>query len=166
MQRDEHKTFGSLGLRPATADDTPFLMGLFASTRADEVALLAYDSNLQETFIAMQYNAQTWQYNMSYPQAAHSLILWNDLPIGRLLVDKGLKEFTLVDIALLPEHRGSGIGTHLLQDLLREATDARTSVKLNVWHSNPAKRLYERMGFSTTQEDGVYCEMKWTPSSS
>ncbi|MGI8917731.1 MAG: GNAT family N-acetyltransferase [Pyrinomonadaceae bacterium] len=164
-RHDDGEAFRSLELRPATADDTPFLMSLFASTRSDELALLASDRNQQEAFIAMQFNAQTWQYNTRYPQADHSLILWNDAPIGRTLINRGAHEFTLVDIALLPAHRGSGIGTYLLQCLFSEATKASKPIKLSVWHSNPAKRLYERMGFSARDEAGVYCEMWWNPSS-
>jgi ribosomal protein S18 acetylase RimI-like enzyme len=164
MRRDnDDEVFRPLGLRPATSADTPFLLSLFASTRPDELALLAHDSNLQQTFISMQYNAQTSQYNMSYPQAAHNLVLWNDVPIGRLLINRGPEEFTLVDISLLPAHRSSGIGTHLLQGLLREAAEASKPIKLCVWQTNCAKRLYERMGFSTTNEDGVYCHMIWNP---
>lgn len=163
-KHDTDETLSSLGLRPTTAEDTPFLKSLFASTRLDEMALLAYDSNLQEVFVTMQFNAQTSQYDMNYPQADHSLILWNDAPIGRFLVNKGPKEFTLVDISLLPAHRGSGIGTYLLQRLLNEATEAGKPIKLNVWQSNPAKKLYERMGFSATDEAGIYCEMWWNPS--
>jgi ribosomal protein S18 acetylase RimI-like enzyme len=139
-------------------------MSLFASTRSDELALLASDRNLMEAFLSMQFNAQTSQYEMSYPQADHSIILWNDAPIGRTLINRGAHEFTLVDIALLPAHRGTGIGTYLLQRLLDEATEARKPIKLNVWQSNPAKRLYERMGFLATEEAGVYCEMWWKPN--
>lgn len=166
MQRnyDDDESFGQLGLRPATDDDKAFLLTLFASTRADELALLAYDSNLQQMFISMQFNAQTSQYSMSYPQAADNLILWNDAPIGRLLINRSPEEFTLVDIALLPAHRGLGIGTHLLRNLLHEAAAAHKPVKLSVWQSNSAKRLYKRMGFTTTNEDEVYCQMTWTPS--
>lgn len=153
--------FSALGLRPATAEDQPFLRDLFASTRSDELAILIWDQNRADAFIAMQFNAQSRQYGLSYPYAYSSIIMWNEASIGRLLIDKGEHEFTLVDIALLPSHRGGGIGTHLLQDLLREAASAGKPVKLNVWNSNPAKRLYQRMGFSASTDDGMYCEMWW-----
>ncbi len=113
----------------------------------------------------MQFSAQSQQYAMSHPQARHSLILHDESPIGRLIIDRNGNEFALVDIALLPTHRGAGVGTYLIEDLLAEAAAAGKPVVLNVWHSNPAKRLYERMGFSTANDDGgVYCEMWWKPS--
>lgn len=160
----DQEAFRALRLRPATSEDEPFLMNLFATTRADELALLNCDEHQKEAFIAMQFNAQSRQYNMSYPEARHSIVLWDEVPIGRLVVDRGEREFILVDIALLPTHRSAGIGTHLIEDLLLEATAARKPVKLNVWHSNPARNLYKRMGFSATNEDGVYSEMCWNPS--
>jgi ribosomal protein S18 acetylase RimI-like enzyme len=161
----DEEAFRALGLRPATSADEPFLLNLFATTRSDELALMNWDENQKEAFIAMQFKAQSRQYDLSYPQAHNSIILWNDAPIGRLLLDRGEREFTLVDVALLPSHRGAGIGTHLIEDLLLEAAAAGKPVKLNVWHSNPAKKLYQRMGFSAANEDGVYCEMRWNPSS-
>lgn len=161
MKDADEEVFSALGLRPATSEDEPFLLSLFASTRSDELALLSWDRHQEEAFLAMQFNAQSRQYVLSYPHAHSSIILWGDAPIGRLLLDRGEREFTLVDIALLPTYRGAGIGTHLIQDLLRETAAAGKPVKLNVWHSNPAKKLYQRMGFSTASDDGVYCEMWW-----
>jgi len=157
------EAFSAVGLRPATSADEPFLLSLFAYTRAEELAFIDLDENQKKAFIAMQFRAQSQQYVMSYPHAEHSIILWNEAPIGRLLIDRGDREFTLVDIALLPANRGAGIGSHLLRDLLLAAAAAGKPVKLNVWQSNPARRLYERMGFSPANDAGVYCEMRWIP---
>jgi ribosomal protein S18 acetylase RimI-like enzyme len=166
MQKHDYdaEAFRAVRLRPATLEDEPFLRQLFATTRADELALMACDSNQKELFLAMQFNAQKQQYAMIYPQAQHSIILLNDNPVGRQIIDRGESEFTLVDIALLPSHRSAGIGTHLIEDLLAEARSVGKPVTLNVWHSNPAKTLYQRMGFSATNDDdGVYCQMRWNP---
>lgn len=160
----DEKVLRALRLRPATSEDEPFLLNLFATTRSDELAFMNVDENQKRAFIAMQFNAQSQQYLMSYPDANHSIILWDEVPIGRLIVDRGEREFKLVDIALLPAHRSAGIGTHLIEELLLEATAARKPVRLNVWHSNPARNLYQRMGFSPVNDDGVYSEMCWTPS--
>jgi ribosomal protein S18 acetylase RimI-like enzyme len=165
MQRldGDEDAFRALGLRPATSADESFLRNLFASTRADELAVMNWDESQKEAFVAMQFNAQSRQYVMSYPDAKNTIIMWNGAPIGRLVIDRSEHEFILVDIALLPAHRNAGIGTHLIEDLLLEAATAGKPVKLNVWHSNPAKKLYQRMGFSAAQDDGVYCEMQWKP---
>jgi ribosomal protein S18 acetylase RimI-like enzyme len=162
-QNGNEGVFPALGLRPATPADEPFLRALFASTRTDEFALMNLDDQSKETLIAMQFHAQSQQYAMSYPDARNSIILWDGVPIGRLAVNRGEREFTLVDISLLPTHRSAGIGTHLLENLLLEATAARKPIKLNVWHSNPARNLYQRLGFSTVNDEGMYCEMRWSP---
>jgi ribosomal protein S18 acetylase RimI-like enzyme len=164
-QNGDGGAFCALGLRPATPADKAFLCSLFASTRTDELALMDWDERQKQALIAMQFHAQSQQYVMNYPAADNSIILWDEVPIGRLLIDRGEHEFTLVDIALLPNHRSAGIGTQLLEDLLLEATAARKPVRLNVWHSNPARNLYQRMGFSAANDDGVYCEMNWNPGS-
>ncbi len=165
MRDQDHgeENFRVVGLRPATGADEPFLMTLFASTRSEELAAMIWDENQKQAFVAMQFNAQSRQYEMSYPQAEHNIILLNETPIGRLLLDKGEVEFTVVDIALLAEYRNAGIGTGLIQRLLEEAADAGKPVRLHVYNSSPAMRLYERLGFSRVGADAVYVEMIWLP---
>ncbi len=166
MQRDhgDEEVFRSLKLRSVTAEDEAFLLNLFASTRAEELAFMNLDDNQKKTFVSMQFQAQSRQYVMSYPQAQNSIILLNDDPVGRLLLDRGKLEFTLVDVALLPVHRGAGIGTELIKDILKEAAAAGKPVRLHVLTSSAANRLYERLGFSRVGGDAVYLEMKWVPS--
>lgn len=153
-------------LRSATPDDKPFLLSLFATTRSDELAFMNLDENQKQSFIAMQFEAQSRQYGMSYPQAQNSIILRNDAPVGRILLDRGEQQFTLVDVALLPAHRGAGIGTALIQDFAKEAAAGGKPIRLHVLTSSPAKRLYERLGFSPVGGDAVYLEMKWMPAAS
>jgi ribosomal protein S18 acetylase RimI-like enzyme len=162
--RTDEEAFAAVSFRSATLEDEAFLSELFASTRADELGLMSWDENQKKMFIAMQFKAQSQQYAMSYPHAQHKIILWNGEAIGRLIVDKNSAGFTLVDIALLPPQRGAGIGSHLIKNLLQEAASAGKSVTLSVWHTNPAKKLYDRMGFSSAKDDGgAYCEMRWNP---
>jgi ribosomal protein S18 acetylase RimI-like enzyme len=80
-----------------------------------------------------------------------------------LLVDRKGADITLVDIAVLPEYRNRGIGTTLIQSLLKEATCAQKSVALHVLRWSSAARLYERLGFTMVSDDGVYLEMKRSP---
>ena len=111
----------------------------------------------------MQFNAQRQQYDASYPEAASGIILLDEHPIGRMLVDKSEREFTLVDIALLPHHRSAGIGTSLIRELLSEANTTGKPVRLHVAKSNPAQRLYERLGFSLVSDQSMYFEMIFEP---
>ena len=153
----------SVMLRLATGDDRAFLLSLFASTRSDELALMSLDENQKQSFIAMQFDAQSRQYRAAFPDAESSIILRDEVPIGRLLLDRGKLEFTLVDIALLPAHRGTGVGTALIQDIAKDAAADGKSIRLHVIASSAAKRLYERLGFSRVGGDDAYLEMLWAP---
>ncbi len=153
----------SVTIRPATKDDEVFLLLLFASTRP-EFDLLDLPENQKQALLAMQFKAQRQHYDESYPQAESGIILRDDRPVGRMLVDRTAREITLIDIALLPEHRNAGIGTDLIQELLAEAAAARKPVRLHVLKSNPALRLYERLGFSRVGDQSMYFEMLFQPA--
>ena len=84
-------------------------------------------------------------------------------PIGRLYVARWEDEIRIMDIALLPEHRGHGIGTALLRALLDEAAEAGKRLSIHVELNNPARRLYERLGFAPVEERGVYVLMEAAP---
>lgn len=150
-------------LRPATADDEAFLLHLFAVTRP-EFDLLDIDEGQKQALIKMQFNAQRQQYDMGYAAAENSIILSHGRPIGRLLVDRSGGDIVLIDIALLPDQRNFGIGTDLIRKVLAEAAGARKAVRLHVFKSNPALRLYERLGFSRVGDQSMYFEMMSGPS--
>jgi ribosomal protein S18 acetylase RimI-like enzyme len=153
-----------LSLRPTTAADVPFLLTVYAGTRLDELAMLPWNLQQKEAFILMQFNAQKQHYSMAYPDADYHIIFVNDQPVGRLIVDRAAASLTLIDISLLPADRGRGIGTRVLNELLSEARSFAKPVLLYVELTNPAKRLYERLGFFAEQEDALYCQMKWIPN--
>jgi ribosomal protein S18 acetylase RimI-like enzyme len=151
----------SVTLRTVTPEDEDFLFEVFAATRLEEFRFL--DDVQKQPLIRMQYNAQRSQYEAGFPQAESRIILVDDCPSGRMLVDESEKEFTLVDIALLPEYRKLGIGTHLIQELLNRALAGRKPVRLHVLKSNPALSLYERLGFARVSDDSMYFEMIFEP---
>jgi len=61
----------------------------------------------------------------------------------------------------LPDHRGAGIGGAILRSLLAEAAAAGKPVRIHVERLNPARRLYERLGFLPVADKGVYVMMEW-----
>ena len=152
-----------LSLRPATDGDQEFLVGVFASTRADELQALAWNPVQAEMFINIQYNAQQQSYRLSYPDAENNIILHGGQPIGRMLIDRSEAAIHLVDIAILPEYRNHGVGTELIGGLLAEGVTSGRAVVLSVFHTNPAIRLYDRLGFSKVDEESLYWKMRWLP---
>jgi len=152
-----------LTLRPATPEDTAFLLAVYTSTRAEEMAITGWSDDQKAAFCAQQFQAQTSHYRQHYPTAQCFVILSGEMPAGRLYVDHGAKEIRIVDISLLPEFRGQGIGTHFLGELQKEAQTASKILAIHVEAFNPAKRLYERLGFVLAEDKGVYHFMTWTP---
>jgi ribosomal protein S18 acetylase RimI-like enzyme len=148
----------SITLRRVAADDETFLLKLFGSTR-EEFKILA--SAELEALVRMQFTLRQQQYRNGYPNAEDQLIIRDGQPVGRIFINEGEEELTLVDIALLPEYRNRGIGNFLLDQLLTRATSAKKTVRLQVFNSNPARRLYERLGFAEIGRDSMYIEMRY-----
>jgi ribosomal protein S18 acetylase RimI-like enzyme len=150
-----------ISLRPITPEDDSFLAGVYASTRADELAVTGWSDEEKAVFCRRQFDAQTAHYRENYPGASFQMIERDDEPVGRLYVARWEKEIRIVDIALLPEFRGRGIGSKLLRELQEEARPAGKSLTIHVERFNPAMRLYERLGFKQVEDKGVYLLMEW-----
>jgi ribosomal protein S18 acetylase RimI-like enzyme len=149
-------------LREATPDDQPFLLELYASTRSEELEGLGWDDNQKQAFIKMQFLAR----ERMYPRVDNRIILLNGRAIGRMLVDRNKAGIRLNDIALLTGYRNAGIGSRLIQDLMKEATATGKPIHLKVVTTSPAVRLYERLGFRRNGPAEAYLEMKWVPATS
>jgi ribosomal protein S18 acetylase RimI-like enzyme len=145
--------------RPIGAGDLPFLAELYASTRTEELAHVGWSESQKAAFLEMQFRAQHADYMTNYPAASFELIVEDGVAIGRRYLDRRSAEWNLVDITLLPAHRGRGIGTRLMRDLLADADRAGVRVTIYVESFNRARRLYERLGFQAIGETGVYSLM-------
>ena len=153
----------SYRLRPEEAADEAFLRRLYASSRAGELGMLGWSPAQLETFLEMQFNARARSYSERYPEAEKLVILVGEEPAGRLFLNRTEAGIGIVDIALLPEHRGGGIGARLIAGLQAEGAAAGQAVVLSVEAGNPAARLYGRLGFQLSGGDGVYQAMAWLP---
>ena len=151
-----------ISLRPITPADEPFLARLYASTREQELAQTNWSDEQKAMFCRMQFNAQTTDYQRNYPDASFQIIERNGVAAGRLLVLRTDEKFHVIDIALMPEHRGAGIGTKFLKELQAEAKAAGKPLSIHVEQFNPARRLYERLGFKQVEEKGVYLLLHWS----
>jgi ribosomal protein S18 acetylase RimI-like enzyme len=129
---------------------------VYASTRTEELAVAPWDDAAKEAFLRMQFSAQDRWYHDQMPDASYQVVLVDGEPAGRLYVERRGDEIRIVDISLLPEHRGKGLGTALLRELLAEADAAGKRITIHVERFNPALRLYERLGFAQIEDKGVY----------
>lgn len=159
-----YKTAPSIELRPATQADQPFLLLLYLSTRGAQFRLHGCDPNTEALLLELQFKAQQTDYRLQHPEAEITIIVEQDRPIGRLCVDYRMSEVRVVDLSLLPEYRGRGIGRGLLRGLQAHGQRLDLPVRLRVLLGNPAQRLCQRCDFVMQGLDGLYAAMEWHPS--
>ncbi len=155
------QTLSSVALRPARPEDRDLLLRVYASTRTQELAPVPWGEEQKQAFLKMQFDAQDKYYRENYPTAEFLVVEDEGVPAGRLYVDRWTDEVRLMDITLLPEHRGKGIGSRLLADLQAEARGAGKPLRIHVERMNPALGLYQRLGFKRVEDRGVYWLMEW-----
>lgn len=81
------------------------------------------------------------------------IICVDDVPAGWLQSRTEDGAIFLGQLFVDEPFQGRGIGSKVLTDLIEEAQAAGCAVTLGVVKSNPARRLYERLGFRITHED-------------
>jgi ribosomal protein S18 acetylase RimI-like enzyme len=153
----------TIELRRATPGDEPFFRDLYASVRWPELAPTPWRDAEKRAFCDMQYELQDRHYRAHFPRAEAMVIVVSGVPAGRLY--RALSEATLnvLDIALVPEMRGRGIGTRLMTAMETDAARDGQRIVLHVEDDNPLLRWYERMGFVRGERLGAHREMVWTP---
>ena len=145
-----------IGLRPGTTGDREFLWRLHCAT-------------------FREYVDQTWgwdeawqcgKFDEDFDPGSLLIIEKDDAPIGHLSVRRTDDEIFLAAIAIAPEQQNQGIASQLLQDLLSESDRSHLPVTLQVLKVNPARRLYERLGFAHTGETSTHYLMRRDPARS
>lgn len=166
MSTSKSEDAASIALRPATDDDRELLFDVYASTRADELAPVPWTAEQKRAFLRQQFDAQDRWWRLQYPDCSFQVIEIDGRAAGRLYVDRREREIRLVDIALLPELRRRGVGTRLIGELQREAEASGRTLTIHVERFNPARALYDRLGFHEIGEAGeVYRLLEWRPVS-
>ncbi|WP_167647897.1 GNAT family N-acetyltransferase [Mameliella alba] len=150
-------------LRPVRDADRAFLLALYAETREDLAALPLPPAALTQ-MLEMQFDAQGQSYARAFPGHDWDIILHQDRPVGQIRVLRGTDEIRTIDLSLLSDFRGQGIGRVLLRNLQQEARTADLPLRLSVEHGNARARVfYDRLGFVPVDDLGAHLEMRWTP---
>lgn len=159
-----------LALRPEQDSDAEFLDALYATTRWEEFGLVDWPEGPKRAFLKQQRHAQSQHYARAYAGTSDFRIIEaNDSPIGRLYLSRTSSDLRIVDITLMPAWRRKGLGGALLAAVIVEAGTTGRSASIHVEEQNPARRLYERLGFrvdQTTTPAPPYVLMRWVPSTS
>ena len=148
-------------LRSINTADKKYLYQIYADSRAEEMKLVDWDDIQKTSFLKMQFDAQHEYYIKQFSDAAFDIIEFEDIPIGRLYVERRTDEIRIIDIALLTEYRNRGFGSYLLKGLLEEAVADNKPVTIHVEKNNSALSLYKKLGFIQVEDQGVYYLMKW-----
>lgn len=158
-----HAARFGIAFRALTDADDAFIAALYASTRADEMAMTGWPVEMCDAFLAQQHRAQHVHYQANYRGADWLVVERDAVAIGRLYLAEWPAEVRVVDISLTPGSRGHGIGAALLRDVGDWAGAMGKTVSIHVEKNNPARRLYERLGFVLAEDKGVYDLMTWDP---
>jgi ribosomal protein S18 acetylase RimI-like enzyme len=152
-----------MDLRHATSADMPFLAALYHSVRAEEFAAVPWPPEQKTAFFDQQFTFQHRHYLAVLPDAHFLVVDCDGEPVGRLYLECSTEQWHIIDIGLLPEWRGRGMGSALLSAIQREAARAgATAVLLSVeQHNARAQALYRNLGFRVVQDGGSHIGMAW-----
>ena len=129
-------------LRPATAHDFELLHALRAA---------CYRSYVEQLYGEWNDQWQRDRLRKKYPYERFDIIVVDERDVG--YVEVVWSELLHINnIVIQPDRQGRGLGSQVLQDLLQQADDRHTKSELRVLKSNPARRLYERLGFRVCGE--------------
>jgi ribosomal protein S18 acetylase RimI-like enzyme len=137
-------------LRPAAPEDFDMALNLYLITMKPLTAeLMIWDENKQTSAFTEQWKVEDVQ-----------IILLEGRKVGWLQTAETASEIFLQQLFVSPEYQGRGIGSKVLQTLLQHWERTGKPVGLTVLKNNPARRLYERHGFTVVGEVGVKLEMR------
>jgi ribosomal protein S18 acetylase RimI-like enzyme len=140
-------------LRPATAGDFAFLLALHVATLKEYVARTwGWDEAAQAARFREVFTPETLQ-----------IVRLEGRPVGVLAVEHRPEEFFIANIAIDPEQQGFGLGGAIIGDVLAEAARAGLATRLQVLRVNPARRLYERLGFVIEGETPTHYLLRAEP---
>jgi len=143
----------SYTLRPACREDKEFLCWLRAGTLREYVAeTWGWDEAAQRARFERAFSPEGWQ-----------VVVVNGTDVGALQVERTASEIRLDNLQIAPTWQGRGLGSLLIGDLLAEAREQDVPVSLQVLKANPARRLYERLGFRTIGETETHDQMRAEP---
>lgn len=141
--------------RTATPADTG-LHALFYAASTNDFDLLP--EALRQQLVEQQSQAQLAHYRGAFSNLSIEIIELAGAPIGRLItaIDDQANEMAIVDLVVLPAHRGTGIASSLIGELQAQAAAASLAVHSTVRRDNVASRvLHERLGFKIAGEDEI-----------
>ena len=136
--------------RPVTDEDRDFLYQLHVWTMKEYVdKTWGWEDAFQESVFIQNFNPD---YQM--------IITFNDKDAGMISIEYKDDEIFLRAIEIHPQYQRKGIGTFIVESLIEEGIRQDKPVMLYVLKVNPAKELYERLGFNAVSETTTHFIMR------
>ncbi|MFM0207140.1 GNAT family N-acetyltransferase [Paraburkholderia sediminicola] len=145
----------ALTLRPALEADERFLFDLRKATMTEHLARAGEPTD------DTQHRAR-----LRYRYDAAQVICVDGEPAGLLKAYRTETEWFVMQVQIAPEHQSRGIGERVLQTVLQATQADALPVTLKVLKDNPARRLYQRLGFDIVNEDEIQFHMRRAPHAS
>jgi GNAT superfamily N-acetyltransferase len=144
IEPDPSFAMSFLELRPANEGDRHFIEDVYFQTQRW----------LIERFFGWRGDdAEKAKFAEFYEPDETSIIVLNGEPIGWLAVRRTSAGFDLEHLYISPSHQSAGVGAFLIGELVREAGEAGVPLRAATAKINPARRLFERLGFVATGDD-------------
>lgn len=150
-----------LEVSPATPSDAAFEQTLYRSTRADLLELDAAPAVIEQ-LLAMQWQIHRAGMASAFPNIQSWIIQRKTQPIGHFVVATQESGWHLLELILLPQERGQGLGRQVMRQLQHCAAAAGLALTLRVAKNNTAARqLYISLGFVSREENPALDFMSW-----
>ena len=137
-------TLDGFTLRAALPADVPYLLALRRQTMTEHWRATGREPTEEEHRSRVLYRFECAQ-----------IVEQEGTPVGLFKVAREGSTWKLIQIQVDPALQGRGVGAALIRQLIAEATMAKATLELHVLRQNPARHLYERLGFQVVGE-GTY----------
>jgi ribosomal protein S18 acetylase RimI-like enzyme len=132
----------SIAFRPAFDRDLDFLYQLHVATMKDYVdRTWGWEDAFQESV-----------FRKRYVPAEIQIMTCEGRDMGMISVEERQADIFLRAIEIHPDFQGQGIATGIINNLIADGRRKMKPIRLYVLKVNPAKRLYDRLGFSVIEE--------------
>lgn len=152
----------SVAVRLQSEADLPFVEKVYISHRWDELSAVPWPDAQKRAFLQSQFHGQWQHYSTAYSESYFLIVEVDGGAAGRLyLYDDHPYDVRIVEISLMPAFRGHGLGGGLLTAVQKYAARRGKKCSIHVEQSNPARRLYRRLGFVEVKPVGPYYLLEW-----
>ena len=149
-------------LRPYISADENFWREVFFDSIRENFAPFGLDENQLNGLLEMQFQAQNTDYQIRHPRAAGEIIVYENIPVGRVISTTEEGDINILDLAVLSKYRSSGIGSRVIEWFFEQSRANDLPIRCYVEKSNyRARQLYEKLGFTTTADLNSHFQMSW-----